>query len=166
MPLWIIYHPPTTFQDEETKASLAKDITSSISPYSSHFIRFPVYSPSIDYPKLLSPFTLPTPTLTPPVYTSVSLPAFYVNVLYIPIPPSSLFIGGVARPSALTSSTPKGPDPRKPWIRVTIQNIARKIPNKEVADQFLERVDKALEPWIQDMGEWIHSVTVFDCVIC
>jgi hypothetical protein len=82
-----------------------------------------------------------------------------VNVLYIPIPPSSLFIGGVSRPSVATASTPKGPDPSKPWIRVTIQNIARKIPNKATADKFLERVDKALKPWIEDMGEWLYYLS-------
>jgi hypothetical protein len=152
MPLWIIYHPPTTFQDEETKAALAKDITSSNPPCSIQSTHLPFHPCSI---RPLS--TLPYPNsvliLTPLVYTSVSLPAFYVNVLYIPVPSSSLFIGGVSRPSAPTSSTPKGPDPSKPWIRITIQNIARKIPNKEVGDRFLERVDRALEPWIKDKGE-------------
>ncbi|KAF2662143.1 hypothetical protein K491DRAFT_585581 [Lophiostoma macrostomum CBS 122681] len=84
------------------------------------------------------------------IYTAASLPAFYVNVLFIPIPPSSFFIGG---------SNPPGQDSSKPWIRITIQNIARKIPNPVVRDRFLARVDQALKPYIQDAGyDWEYSV--------
>lgn len=121
MPLWIIYHPPTVYQNEEEKQVLAKAITE--------------------------------------IYTAVPLPAFYVNVIFIPVQPSSYFIGGVARPSPYSSANEPGPDSSKPWIRITIQNIARKIPNKEIGDRFLARVDKALKPFIEDKGyDWEYSV--------
>ncbi|KAF2801204.1 hypothetical protein K505DRAFT_227175 [Melanomma pulvis-pyrius CBS 109.77] len=93
------------------------------------------------------------------IYTAASLPAFYVNTLFVPVQPTSYFIGGVSRPSAPAPDAGPGPDAAKPWIRITIQNIARKIPNKATADRFLERVDEALRPFIADKGyEWEYSV--------
>ncbi|KAF2471674.1 uncharacterized protein BDR25DRAFT_193697, partial [Lindgomyces ingoldianus] len=111
MPLWIIYHPPTTFTTPSTKSALSQAITK--------------------------------------IYTAANLPAFYVNVLFIPIEPNSYYIGGVSRPSASA----------KPWIRITIQNIARTLPNEEVRDKFLGRIDEALKPFIEDQGyDWEYSV--------
>lgn len=156
MPLWIIYHPPTTFQEEDVKQALAKEITS--------------------------------------IYTSVSLPAFYVNVFFIPVAASSYFIGGVSRPSPQKKENDPGPNSETPWIRVyalplstfsiphpfllppilplmlfqltnpfivfrTIQHIARSIPNATVRDKFLARVDQVLKPFIADKGyDWEYSV--------
>jgi phenylpyruvate tautomerase PptA (4-oxalocrotonate tautomerase family) len=58
---------------------------------------------------------------------SAGLPPFYVNVLFQPIEASSYYIGGVARPSPHTEANNPGPDSSKPFIRVTIQNIARTL---------------------------------------
>jgi hypothetical protein len=88
MPLWTIYHPPSTFTSPSTKSALARAITS--------------------------------------IYTAVPLPAFYVNVLFQPIEADSFYIGGVARPSSPRDEA-VGPDSTKPFIRITIQNIARTL---------------------------------------
>ncbi|KAF2872329.1 putative oxalocrotonate tautomerase, partial [Massariosphaeria phaeospora] len=124
MPLWTIYHPPSTFASPRTRKSLAQSITA--------------------------------------IYTAAHLPAFYVNVLFIPVAASSIYIGGVARPSQERSSNSSaniGPDPTVPFIRITIQNIARKIPDVSRRDRFLARVDGALKPFIADEGyDWEYSV--------
>ncbi|KAF1940208.1 hypothetical protein EJ02DRAFT_445658 [Clathrospora elynae] len=120
MPLWMIYHPPSAFVEEDTKCAFAKAITE-------------IYS--------------------------VKLPAFYVNVIFQPIQQTSFYVGGVARPSPHTDTNKPGPDSKKPFIRITIQNIARKIPNDARRDGFLERVDNALKPFIEDAGyDWEYSV--------
>ncbi|OAL48541.1 hypothetical protein IQ07DRAFT_77967 [Pyrenochaeta sp. DS3sAY3a] len=93
------------------------------------------------------------------IYVGGGLPAFYVNVVFQPIQPTSFFIGGVARPSPHNEANVPGPKSEKPFIRITIQNIARKIPNESLRDRFLERVDKALKPFIEDAGyDWEYSV--------
>ncbi|KAF9738779.1 hypothetical protein PMIN03_010130 [Paraphaeosphaeria minitans] len=121
MPLWMIYHPPSTFTSEDEKAALAKDITA--------------------------------------VYTAVPLPAFYVNVLFVPLPATSIYIGGTARPSPHTSANEPGSDSSVPFIRVTIQHIARTLPNDEVRDRFLKTVDEALKPHVADKGyDWEYSI--------
>ncbi|KAJ4357862.1 uncharacterized protein N0V89_002439 [Didymosphaeria variabile] len=130
MPLWIIYHPRSTFKSEDEKATLAKDITK--------------------------------------IYTAVPLPAFYVNVLFVPLDATSIYVGGVARPSSHTAANGPGQDSNVPFIRVTIQNIARKISDlklipqsrsDEVRDRFLKRVDEALKPHIADKGyDWEYSI--------
>ena len=90
MPLWIIYHPPSAFEKEETKTALAKAITD--------------------------------------IYAAAgNLPAFYVNVIFQPIQPTSFYIGGVARPSPYSEANKPGPDSSRPFVRITIQNIARKM---------------------------------------
>jgi phenylpyruvate tautomerase PptA (4-oxalocrotonate tautomerase family) len=89
MPLWTIYHPPSTFTSEATKSALSAAITA--------------------------------------IYTAAPLPAFYVVVLFQPIEPSSFYIGGTARPSAHTAANEPGPDSQKPFIRITVQNIARTL---------------------------------------
>ena len=91
MPLWTIYHPPSTFTTPSSKSAFAAAITA--------------------------------------IYTSIPLPAFYVNVLFIPVDASSYYIGGVARPSPRDASKNLGPGPdsEKPFVRITIENIARKM---------------------------------------
>ncbi|KAH7125385.1 putative oxalocrotonate tautomerase [Dendryphion nanum] len=93
------------------------------------------------------------------VYTAGNLPAFYVNVVFVPVAPDNFFIGGVPRPSPHTSANEPGPDSSKPFIRITIQNIARKIPSVKSANRFLSVVDQALKPFIADKGyDWEYSV--------
>jgi phenylpyruvate tautomerase PptA (4-oxalocrotonate tautomerase family) len=142
MPLWIIYHPPTTFTDAETKRAFARAITD--------------------------------------IYTATPLPAFYVNVIFNPIKANSFYIGGVARPSLHFEADKPGPDSEKPFIRISIQNIARTMyafpplykyhdrstgvltnhrPNEDIRDRFLSKVDAALKPFIDDAGyDWEYSV--------
>lgn len=150
MPLWTIYHPPSTFTTPSSKSALAAAITK--------------------------------------IYTSTRLPAFYVNVLFQPIDAESFYIGGVARPSPADPKNNPGPDSEKPFIRITIQNIARTLyvsssltpllsllsiipsyihqlirfhqrPNDTVRDRFLTAIDAALKPHISDKGyDWEYSV--------
>ncbi|OCK81922.1 hypothetical protein K432DRAFT_380871 [Lepidopterella palustris CBS 459.81] len=126
MPLWLIYHPPTTFTSPTSKSALADSITK-------------IYSPH--------------------------LPAFYVNVLFIPIEPCSFYVGGIARPSSstTTNSSQPGADPATPFIRVHISNIARTLPSLEAKKRFLARVDQALKPYVEDMGyDWEYHVDETD----
>ncbi|KAF2185625.1 hypothetical protein K469DRAFT_707854 [Zopfia rhizophila CBS 207.26] len=125
MPLWIIYHPPTTFTTPQSKAALSKDITT--------------------------------------IYTNAKLPAFYVNVIFIPVSPENYYIGGVPRPSPHSSSNPSGQDTSVPWIRITIQNIARRLPDAAARKRFLGMVDAALKPHIEDKGyDWEYNVEETD----
>ncbi|KAL5378724.1 hypothetical protein DPSP01_008948 [Paraphaeosphaeria sporulosa] len=121
MPLWIIYHPSSTFTSEDEKAALAKEVTK--------------------------------------IYTAVPLPAFYVNVLFVPLPATSIYVGGVARPSPHTSANHPGPESSVPFIRFTIQHIARTLPNDEVRDRFLKTLDTTLKPFVADKGyDWEYSL--------
>jgi hypothetical protein len=61
------------------------------------------------------------------LYTPAPMPAFYVNVLFQPIEADSFFIGAVARPSPHKATNEPGPSSQRPFIRITIQNIARKL---------------------------------------
>lgn len=81
MPLWVIYHPPTTF-DAATKSELSKAITS--------------------------------------IYTAGNLPAFYVNVVFVPVAADNFYIGGVSRPSPHSSANEPGPDSSVPFIRMSV----------------------------------------------
>ncbi|OAK99650.1 hypothetical protein IQ06DRAFT_316876 [Phaeosphaeriaceae sp. SRC1lsM3a] len=93
------------------------------------------------------------------IYTAANLPPFYVVVLFQPIEPESFYIGGVARPSPREEKNEPGPDSTKPMVRITIQNIARTIPNPQVATRFLTRIDSTLKPFIADEGyDWEYSV--------
>lgn len=58
---------------------------------------------------------------------NVKLPAFYVNIVFQPVEPTSFLIGAVARPSPHSEANDPGPDSTKPFIRITIQNIARTL---------------------------------------
>jgi len=117
MPLWKIFHPPSTFTDPETKSSLSKTITK--------------------------------------LYSSSGLPAFYVVVLFIPVDPENMYVGGVSRPSPNDDKTKPGPDSSKPFIRVTIEHVARKMPDHEAQKLFIWAVDRVLKPHIADKGyDW------------
>ena len=106
MPLWTIYHPRSTFTSEDEKSSLAQAITSSTFSIITYINKF---------------------RLTHEVYTAVPLPAFYVNVLFVPLDPTNIYIGGVARPSPHSAAHEPGPNSSVPFIRLTIQHIARTL---------------------------------------
>jgi hypothetical protein len=50
------------------------------------------------------------------IYTAVNLPAFYVNVLFIPV--QDIWIGGVKRPSPHSNKNEPGQDSSRPWVRM------------------------------------------------
>jgi phenylpyruvate tautomerase PptA (4-oxalocrotonate tautomerase family) len=79
-----------------------------------------------------------------PIYTSIGLPDFYVNVLFHPLPPSDLYIAA---------------KPHNNFMRVQIQHIALHFENatnkKKSQDLFLRTVDKILGPVCQKYGmDW------------
>ncbi|KAK3216290.1 hypothetical protein GRF29_8g2884852 [Pseudopithomyces chartarum] len=93
------------------------------------------------------------------LYTAVPLPAFYVNVLFVPLDPTNIYIGGVARPSPHSAANEPGPNSSVPFIRLTIQHIARTLPNETVRDRFLNRIDEVLKPHVEDKGyDWEYSI--------
>ncbi|CAO2658546.1 Nn.00g062690.m01.CDS01 [Neocucurbitaria sp. VM-36] len=89
MPLWIIYHPPTTFENVEIKRDCARSITS--------------------------------------IYTVAKLLAFYVNDLFQALQPTSFYDGVVARPSSDSEANKPSQDSSRPFIKITIQSVAREI---------------------------------------
>ncbi|KAK1908752.1 hypothetical protein P3342_009603 [Pyrenophora teres f. teres] len=124
MPLWLIYHAPSTFTTPQTKQALAASITE--------------------------------------IYLAAGLPAFYVNVLFQPVEPTSFYVGGVARPATGGEDEEKKKKKKshqRPFVRITIQHLARQLPNDTVRDDFLKKVDAVLKPYIADRGyDWEYTV--------
>lgn len=52
-------------------------------------------------------------------YVSRGLPAFYVNVLFIDVDENALYIGG---------------QPKKNFVRIAVEHIARTMPSNETAE--------------------------------
>ncbi|PSN68543.1 hypothetical protein BS50DRAFT_663112 [Corynespora cassiicola Philippines] len=93
------------------------------------------------------------------IYAKTPLPRFYVVVLFVPIEPSNMYVGGVSRPSVPKQENKPGPDSAKPFVRITIQNIARKVSTPEAIASFLSRVDAAIHPHIAAKSiDWEYSV--------
>lgn len=68
------------------------------------------------------------------MYTSYGLPAFYVIVLFIPVPDDYLYVGG-------RSDERANADPNESaMIRVVFDHIARTIESPEMAMKFFEGV--------------------------
>ena len=59
------------------------------------------------------------------IYTDGGLPAFYVIVIFQVVDQDSCFVGGVSRPSPHIEANNPGPDSSQPFIRITIQHLAR-----------------------------------------
>lgn len=57
----------------------------------------------------------------------VGLPAFYVNVLFIPLQEDELWIAG---------------EPRKNFVRIVVEQIARTMPTEEVRRGWMDRVNE------------------------
>ncbi|KAH7138672.1 putative oxalocrotonate tautomerase [Dendryphion nanum] len=103
MPLWNIYHPEGTFEDNASKEAFAKDIT--------------VF------------------------YTNIGLPAFYVVGQFIKLPTNSIVIGG------------KILDQKTPFVRITIDHIAVRLPNEDqVYKRTREGINQILKKHIFDKG--------------
>ncbi|WP_040976957.1 tautomerase family protein [Necropsobacter massiliensis] len=65
------------------------------------------------------------------------LPRFYVNVLFHPLAPTQLYIGG---------------EPTTDFVRVTINHIARSIKDAETQQKFLAACSRILKPYVEDRG--------------
>lgn len=83
------------------------------------------------------------------LYTDIHMPAFYVNVLFIPLPASSVYVGGKPQPQ-----------PNKKFVRFTIEQIARSFKNDEVKLIWMEKIDKALAPHLKERGDltWEYHI--------
>jgi len=79
------------------------------------------------------------------LYTDIKMPPFYVNVLFIPLPASSVYVGG---------------RPNKKFVRFTIEQIARSFKNDEVKLIWMEKIDKALAPHLKERGDlsWEYHI--------
>ena len=65
------------------------------------------------------------------------LPRFYVNVMFVPLPESTFYIGGA---------------PAGDFVRVTIDHIAAQMKDAEMQTKFLNAVSKLLSPYVADRG--------------
>uniref|UniRef100_A0A914CGE2 Tautomerase cis-CaaD-like domain-containing protein n=1 Tax=Acrobeloides nanus TaxID=290746 RepID=A0A914CGE2_9BILA len=74
------------------------------------------------------------------LYTSFGLPAFYVVVLYLPVEEKNYFVGGKKESK---------------FVRISVQHIARHFPSNKTADQFLDKYENVLAPFIKERGlDW------------
>jgi len=78
------------------------------------------------------------------LYVSRGLPAFYVNVLFIPLEQDNYFIGGAAK---------------KNFVRIVAEQIARQMPDPSTEDgrksreQWMDMINQTLKPHITDRPE-------------
>ena len=79
------------------------------------------------------------------LYTDIKMPPFYVNVIFVPLPASSVYLGGA---------------PTKKFVRFTIEQIARSFKNDEVKHIWMDKIDKALAPHLKDRGDlsWEYHI--------
>lgn len=118
MPLWHVYHPPTTFTTAASKTALAAAFTK--------------------------------------LYTDIGLPPFYVNVYFHQIPATDIYIGGQPQ-----ESTEPGVEPlARPFVRFVGEQIAVRMEDSdEVYAEWLDKVDAALKPHVQDKGyDWEYHI--------
>ncbi|EKG21365.1 Tautomerase [Macrophomina phaseolina MS6] len=88
------------------------------------------------------------------IYTAAGLPAFYVIVLFVPLPSDYVFVGGRSDERGNADAN------EKPLIRVCFDHIARAFPDIQTAKGFFNKVDDALKPYVADKGyEWEYHVT-------
>ncbi|KAI9036907.1 tautomerase family protein [Aspergillus affinis] len=81
------------------------------------------------------------------MYTRSGLPAFYVVVIFIEMPPGTLYRAGV-------SCHTKGV---KPFVRLTFSHIARHFPPGEspMRTNFMNMVHETVKPYLADKGyDW------------
>ncbi|KAH7086625.1 putative oxalocrotonate tautomerase [Paraphoma chrysanthemicola] len=87
------------------------------------------------------------------------VPRHYISVLFIPVEPTSYFCGAAPRPGPRNAKYDPQPNPEVPYIRITMQHIARTFVSASVRDEWLAKVDAALKPHIADKGwDWEYSV--------
>jgi phenylpyruvate tautomerase PptA (4-oxalocrotonate tautomerase family) len=71
------------------------------------------------------------------MYTDIDLPKFYVDVIFHEVPKESFFIGA---------------EPVDNFIRITAVHIARTLTSEELRGAWLQNVNAALAPYVQDRG--------------
>ncbi|VUC23544.1 unnamed protein product [Clonostachys rosea] len=84
------------------------------------------------------------------LYTSSGLPAFYVVVQFIPLPPGNVFVGAESRH-------------HKPFVRLVVEHMAvhRHEGDDNMPKLFSDRINKTLTPYIAEKGyDW--EITVSD----
>jgi phenylpyruvate tautomerase PptA (4-oxalocrotonate tautomerase family) len=79
------------------------------------------------------------------LYNDIGLPAFYTNVIFVPVPAASIYVGGV---------------PATKFVRFTIEQIARSFKNDEVKAIWLNKIDAALAPHLKERGDltWEYHI--------
>ncbi|KPI37247.1 uncharacterized protein AB675_1455 [Cyphellophora attinorum] len=78
------------------------------------------------------------------IYTRGGLPAFYVNVIFIDVPETAVYVGG---------------KPRTNFVRFVVEHIARNFQSTEHMKGFMDRAEAKLKPYVADRGnlDWeIH----------
>ncbi|KAK4185369.1 putative oxalocrotonate tautomerase [Podospora australis] len=82
------------------------------------------------------------------IYTSAGLPAFYVVMNFIQLPPSSIYVGGEQTRE------------KKPFIRFVAEHIAVHFEdNKARQDRVLQKIDQLLKPHVADKGyDWEYHI--------
>jgi phenylpyruvate tautomerase PptA (4-oxalocrotonate tautomerase family) len=70
------------------------------------------------------------------LYVSYGLPAFYVNMTFHEFPAESFLVGG---------------DPADDFVRIWIDQIARKVP-EERERAWMEEVEETIAPFVRDRG--------------
>jgi phenylpyruvate tautomerase PptA (4-oxalocrotonate tautomerase family) len=65
------------------------------------------------------------------------LPRFYVNVMFVPLPASTFYIGGA---------------PASDFVRVTIDHIAAQMKDEAQQTMFLHAVSRVLDPYVAGRG--------------
>lgn len=82
------------------------------------------------------------------VYVKVGLPRFYVVVNFIEVSEENFYVGG-------KSSTD--------FVRISIHHIARHLPSRERKRDFMQRYEKAIEPFTKGRGiRWEIQVAEMD----
>ncbi|KAF2670548.1 hypothetical protein BT63DRAFT_424478 [Microthyrium microscopicum] len=80
------------------------------------------------------------------LYTSprLGLPAFYVNVIFVDVPDTGIWIGGEKKTN---------------FVRIVAEQIARQMPDPSTPEglayhrAWLDTINEALKPWILDRSE-------------
>jgi phenylpyruvate tautomerase PptA (4-oxalocrotonate tautomerase family) len=74
------------------------------------------------------------------LYTSIGLPAFYVDVIFVSTEKDSFFVGGQAKDK---------------YIRIIIQHFAIQLQNDETKKTIIEKYEKVILPFIKEKGyDW------------
>ncbi|KAJ3925335.1 MAG: putative oxalocrotonate tautomerase, partial [Lentinula lateritia] len=74
------------------------------------------------------------------LYAQVPIPRFYVVVNFIKVGQDDCYVGG---------------EPNTTFLRISVQHLARNLRIVEEKRNFMERYEKALEPYTKDKGiDW------------